>query len=592
MMTTKKRRRFPRNFVVVAAVVTLLTACGPPGARELHQGEKDIKEGQYADAIAVLRDATRILVDAPASEQAKAWNLLGLACQDGGQLDNASKAYLQALKLDRNNAAIDYNLGCLRIQQNDFPAATNYLTTYVLLRGNDARGYLRRGTAYFHYALERTGAERTRLLNEARRDFEAAEKMNATADAINALGVLKLQSRSPGTETLHAAESNFALAWNRDPHCAPALLNLAILYQQYLNNPRQALKLYRQYLTITPPPPHVNEATRLAHDLDLSLRISITPAAPPASIPAPVPASHPTPPPAKTNAPPSNSVAAMPRPPPAQAPPVPTVVPTPEPRPAPTPAPVATAPTPEIAPPPAAVQVPLETSSNAVASNALPEPVVTDTNPEPRKTIIQRLNPLHLFSNKPKTRDEAAASGAVLAPEPPPVPPGTRYDYPPPITPIPGNRAQARRLEAQAIEARQAGDMARCIRYYKEAMAADPTFYNAFHGLGLAALEVRDYATALEALHRALALQEDSAECRYAFAWTLQRRGYIEDAVHELGKLLEQHPDDARGHLLLGSIYAEKLKQPKLAREQYMQALALDPNNAQAANVRAWLRSN
>jgi Tfp pilus assembly protein PilF len=45
-----------------------------------------------------------------------------------------------------------------------------------------------------------------------------------------------------------------------------------------------------------------------------------------------------------------------------------------------------------------------------------------------------------------------------------------------------------------------------------------------------------------------------------------------------------------RAHLLLGNMYAEKLHQPKLAREQFTQALQLDPANAQAASIRAWLQ--
>jgi tetratricopeptide (TPR) repeat protein len=223
---------------------------------------------------------------------------------------------------------------------------------------------------------------------------------------------------------------------------------------------------------------------------------------------------------------------------------------------------------------------------SAEVSNTVPQPVVTDTNHAPRKSIAERWNPLRWFSGKAKTRKEAAA------PEPPPLLAGARYDYPPPVTPIPGDLAQAKRLTAEAVRAQQAGDFIQCIRAYKEAVAADPTFYDACYGLGLVAVEMKDYATALAELHRAVALDEDSAEARYAFAWTLQRQGYTEDAVHELGKLLSQHPADARGHLLLGSLYAEKLKQPKLAREHYMQALELDPTNAQAANVRAWLKSN
>jgi S1-C subfamily serine protease/TPR repeat protein len=177
-----------------------------------------------------------------------------------------------------------------------------------------------------------------------------------------------------------------------------------------------------------------------------------------------------------------------------------------------------------------------------------------------------------------------------VAADPPPVAPGTRYEYPFTVTSIPGDRTKAKQLLAEAVRARQAGDFTQSIRAYQDAIAADPTFYDASYGLGLAALNARDYATALEALHRALALQEDSAEARYAFAWTLQKRGYNEDAVHELGKLVTQHPNEARAHLLLGNLYAEKLGQPKLAREQFTLALELDPANAQAANIRAWLQ--
>jgi tetratricopeptide (TPR) repeat protein len=220
--------------------------------------------------------------------------------------------------------------------------------------------------------------------------------------------------------------------------------------------------------------------------------------------------------------------------------------------------------------------------------NSAPEPVVTETAPPPRKTITQRLNPINWFSGKPKT----GGSNAALQAEPPPVPAGTRFEYPPHVTPIPGDRAQAKRLEAEAIRARQAGDAIQSIRDYKDAAAADPTFYDASYGLGLAALNARDYPTALEALHRALALQEDSAEARYAFAWALQKRGYTEDAVHELGKLLARHPNETRAHLLLGSLYAEKLVEPKLAREQFTQTLELDPTNAQAESIRAWLKLN
>jgi len=572
MMTTKKRRRFHCNLVVVAAVGLLVTACGPPGAHELRQGEKYIQAGQFTDAIVVLRDAARILADAPHPVQAKAWNLLGLACQNLGQFDAAENSYRLAIKLDRDNAAVDYNLGCLRTLQSNFPGAIDYLTTYVALRPKDVQGYLRLGTAHFHFALEqRTGPERSRLLEAARRDWEAAEAVSVSPDAANALGMLQMQRRPPTAETIRAAEAEFELALKRDPQYAPALLNLAIVSQQYLKNTGQALQLYHQYLTVSSNSPHAKEVTKLVHDLDVSQRITITPDT------GAGPAPRPTRPSVKANVAPSNATASTPRPPPAASPAAQSSISTSAPA-------LSRASVP--APPPqvSAGQAPAETSPAVNSSPSVPEPVVTETAAAPRTPLNQRLNPLHWFSGKPKTNEQATAD------ELPPVPPGTRYEYPPSVTPIPGDRARAKRLEAEAIRAQQAHQFGESIRSYQDAIEADPTYYDASLQLGLTAIQARDYPTALEALHRALTLQGDSAEARYAFAWTLQKRGYTEDAVHELDRLLGQHPEDVRAHLLLGNLYAAQLHQPKLAREQYMQALALDPTNAQAANIRAWLQ--
>lgn len=590
MMTTKKRHRRHYDLAVVAALATFLTACGPPGARELKRGEQEIRAGQSDAAVEELKDAVRILAEAPHAVQAKAWNLLGLACQGSGRSDDAAKAYMMALKLDRDNPAIDYNLGCLQIQRTNFPGAIDYLTTYVTLRPSELQGYLRLGTARFHSALEqRTVADRNRLLDAARRDFQNADKVTGTAEAANELGLIELQHRLRGADSIHSAVDDFTVALKRDPNYAPAMLNLAILYHQ-LNQPAKALELYRAYLKLTPTPPHADEIAKLVHDLDLKQRIIITPEGAPSHTAVPAPAPGPAPQSAKITYAPSNPATTMPKPLPAESPPAQTYVPPP-----------AAAPAQASAPPPATVptpprisasnsnpQTPAGTASNATPLDSAPEPVVNETAPVPRKSITQRLNPLNWFSGKSKS----SGSGAAAEADPPPLPAGSRYEYPPTITPIPGDRAQAKQLVAEAIRARQAGDAAQTIRAYKDAAATDPTFYDASYGLGLAALNTRDYPTALQALHRALALQEDSAEARYAFAWALQKRGYTEDAVHELGKLVEQHPNEARAHLLLGSLYAEKLHQPKLAREQFMQTLDLDPSNAQAETIRGWLKLN
>ena len=67
----------------ILAVISLagLTACGPPGPRDLRKGEKLIENGQCNDAIPVLTEAVDLLRNAPVTVEATARNFLGLAYQ-------------------------------------------------------------------------------------------------------------------------------------------------------------------------------------------------------------------------------------------------------------------------------------------------------------------------------------------------------------------------------------------------------------------------------------------------------------------------------------------------------------------------------
>ena len=242
MLTIKKRSCVLQVLAVIS--IASLTACGPPGSRDLHKGEQLIESGQFAAAIPILNEAVQILRGAPATVQANAWNLLGLACHGAGQSEAASRAYLQALKLDRNLWAADFNLGCLRLEQTNFPGAIDYLTTYTTSHPKDVNGWLLLGRARLKLAMERAGSEKARQLQleNARLDYEYAEKLRGTAEACNALGLIALQRRMPGTEPVKTSVSFFKLALQREPHYPPALLNLAIVLQSYLNESREALR--------------------------------------------------------------------------------------------------------------------------------------------------------------------------------------------------------------------------------------------------------------------------------------------------------------------------------------------------------------
>jgi tetratricopeptide (TPR) repeat protein len=592
MMTTKKRLRAIGTLGVIAAAGPMLTGCGPPGAKEARQGEQLVQAGQFADALGPLKEAAQILTAAPGPQQSKVWNLLGLAYHGAKQFDSASEAYGRALKLDRNNVAADYNLGCLRMDQGNLPGAIDYLTTYVALRARDVNGYLRLGAAHYHLALERGGMQHNVLMEAARHDYEMAERVGVSAQGPNALGVIELQRRYPNADSIKTAARDFQLALDRDPHFWPALLNLAIVEQQYLNQPRQALENYRKYLAIDPALPRAKEVEKTARQLDLQLRITITPE----------PREHQAAPPAQNVLPPTNPPPSRPKPVTVEPPPVkPPVLatgppppeqsqvslPAPTPAPPPTPPPKAAEPLPAPAPParaPVVSPAPQSAPVNTSNSNKAPVEVAVAAPPSapPRKSFAQAINPLHWFSGKSKTVE---APGA----EPPLPPKGARYKYPLPVILIPGDRPQARRWTEEGAQARQDGRLSEAVRDYQQAVQADPTYFEANQALGLAALDAGDSRTALEALHRALTLRSDSADARYAFAWVLQKRGYYEDAAKELDKLLAAHPEEVRGHLLLGKLYAEKLNKAKLARQHYAKALELDPQNAEAGAIRAWM---
>jgi tetratricopeptide (TPR) repeat protein len=577
MMTTKKRRGNLPALAVIAVAGALLTACNPPGARDLRQGEKDIKAGEFRAAIAPLSDATHALSSAPPAAQSKAWNLLGLAYQGAGQFDAASQAYSQALKLNHNNEAVDFNLGCLRMAQSNFSGAVDCFTTCVTLNPQGVDAFLKLGATRYRLALEKTGPDRAGLLEKARRDFESAEKLHPTAEAANAIGMIELQRHNGTTEAARAA-ADFQRAVERDPHYGPALLDLAITYHQYLNQIPKAVQYYRQYLALQPSPPHAREIEKLAHQLEVESHTTIAPGS----------SAHPSPPPPRAIVSSTNPTPAFPKTTPAEPPiskatnPVPAPAPKSEnqiasvpvevtlPPPAPPPKPALPTPPPETN---SSVNTVIATNDIAAQGTATNVPVTSQ-----KKTLVQKLNPAHWFAGKPKTSGET-----------PGVPDVKRYKYPSRVTPIPGNRKEAERLAALGAQLGRLGRLGDAVHTYQNATVADPTYFNAGLSLGLTAIDAGDYDIALDALCRVLALDDDSANARYAFAWTLQKRGFYVDAAKELENLLAAHPDEARGHLLLGNLYADRLGQPKEARQHYAKVLELDPGNSQVPAIRAWI---
>jgi tetratricopeptide (TPR) repeat protein len=611
MLTIKKRGRC--TFALVAAACLSLTACGPPATRALRKGDRLIQETNYDEAITVLSRAVNLLSNNPPEVRAAAFNLLGVAYHGASNATKARQYYEEALTLNRNLAAADFNLGCLELEHTNLAAARDYLTTYTTLQKWNMDGYLKLGAVHLRLAMQLppNSPDRPRQFENAKKDFEAAQNLARTAEAGNNLGLIDLLAKSPPPPSaISNAVLKFNVALAADPQYYPALLNLAIVYDKYLNDPHKAIAAYAKYLSLAPSSPAAKDIAVLTNNLDRSMRIQIqvhgsapTSQAPASAEPAPgqlmFTPNKATRPPAATAPLETNPPPVAPKPPATIAPsntPPPQAVVTPTPAPVPTPPPAARAqaPPPSItsedlaqiaAPPVLATTVPAEQTSS-------PATTAPSTNPPPKKSVLAKINPINWFGGKvsPSPSDAAAVSGPVVTSLPEPAPRPTPHYTPPAAMTYDGNREQAERLRVEGATAEKESRLKDARANYQDAVKADPTDYDASLALGLVSIKAEDFATALEALHQAMTLKPDAADARYAYAWALAKKNYSQDAANELEKLLAQSPNEVRAHLLLGNLYAQQLGQPDLAREHYKQVLESDPRNPQAAAIQSWLQ--
>lgn len=232
MLTTSKPHRRWRRPVMAAGLILFLSGCTPPGPRALLEGERLIQEGRQDDAIRRLRTAVEFLPG-----NAQAWNHLGLAYHGAKRPTEASEAYQQALRLDRNLAVAYFNSGCLYLEHGEPMLATDALWAYVGLQPRVVEGWVKLGQAQL----------RTRKWDQAERSFAEALRLNpARVDALNGLGVALQQRRK-----VREAWQSFTNAVMRDPGFAPAWMNLGVIAQQTGANAK-AVQAYRQYASLRP----------------------------------------------------------------------------------------------------------------------------------------------------------------------------------------------------------------------------------------------------------------------------------------------------------------------------------------------------
>jgi tetratricopeptide (TPR) repeat protein len=548
-------------------VALLLSGCTPAGPQALITGRELLEAGDAPKAMERFKVATSLM-----SSNAQAWNFLGLAAHQSGSVTQALAAYQQAIRLDQSFVEARFNLGCLHADQNKIVLAKDAFTTCTVLRPGYTDAWLLRAQCEAQLKDYATAESSLR---------EALRQQPGNAELFNALGLVQLQRNKPRD----AAQSFFAATKTQPVHAA-ALLNLAIVSYQQLNDRPAALNYFRQYLALTPRPADWDSVNAMVQSLQTPARTAAISNAEPSRVSQPAVA-RPTPivqrPP--TNAKPetvsSPNSSPVVSPPAVNAAPVETVKLAPEPV-------IRSAPT-DTAPQTAArkteMSAPAKVSVAAKTNAAVSEKrgvfgnlFRKDSKPAPRVTPLP----------------DASLATVPPAPAPSPVSAGgfPRYTYLSPARPAGGNKSEGERLLAQGRREQDSRKLTEAVQSYRAAVAADPGNYDAQFALGFASFQIRSYKLSAWAWEHALAIHPDSTDARYNFALALRVMNHVVEAAAELEKVLAMDDKVTKAHLVLGSIYAEQLRDYARAREHYRRVLDLEPGHPRGAEIRQWLVNN
>ena len=543
MLTTKNRAGVGQAGILILGMAWGLSGCVPAGPRALIEGERLLDENRLEQATERLERAVRLI-----PRNAHAWNHLGLAYHRSGRLDDAIKAYQQALILDRGLAPARFNLGCLDLERGDAEGAIRELSAYLVGQPKSTAGWLKLGTAQL----------RARQTDGAEQSFRQALQLDGRlAEGLNGLGLVQVQRRR-----YPEAYQQFQAAARAQPDYAPALRNAAVVAHQFLKNKPVALQRYQELLDL----PNLPDAAAV-QELAARLQDELNP--PPKAQPQPV------------------QVAQKPKP----------LAPrTDDEKPAEKPVRTATPPDriTHAEPARALTPTPAETPS-ASSTNSSPQTevhVVTNQPPpvelpEPRAPAMEPRRIERTAMARDVERAPVVSEPAADAPSPFP-----RYGYRALGKFKNGDRNAAEQALDEGYQAHTRYRFAEAIGAYQRAIQSDPSFFDAHYNLGVAAFENGDLPLALSAYETALAIQPDSLKARFNFASTLEQAGYPRDAADELEKLVVRHQAEVRIHSALGNLYARKLGDPRRARTHYLRVLELDPRYPEATAIRYWLESN
>ncbi len=259
-------RKFLRVVMLGVCGLWLAGCGGAPGERDYKAGLREYERGNFARALTQFE---KVVHQAGGEAHAAAWNYLGCAAWQLRQLPVAREAFEASLRAEPGYAAAQYNLAALQAAGGNASAAVGLLLPISTREATRTEPLELLGQIY----LDR------QAWPEARRALiEAAQRAPDTPRILTRLALAELGA---GDERTAIALLNRAL--DRDARYAPALFNLAQVYQQRLGDRVQAAVLLRRFVEVESQGEQADFARQLLADLG-GVMPPVAPVAPTAGV--------------------------------------------------------------------------------------------------------------------------------------------------------------------------------------------------------------------------------------------------------------------------------------------------------------------
>lgn len=128
---------------------------------------------------------------------------------------------------------------------------------------------------------------------------------------------------------------------------------------------------------------------------------------------------------------------------------------------------------------------------------------------------------------------------------------------------------------------KETGDTNRALSNFQTAIENDRDYYNAYMQAGVL-FQLKNNPVCIEYFNNALRIKPESEEALYGRALFLQENGDYDRAIQDYTQILKINPRNKNAHYNLGYLHYTYLKVYNQAIKHYDDAIAADPNYAEA----------